>query len=367
MRRRVPSSGKSSLPPTFRVYERTSPPEDARVVDVDGQTRTPNAVRAVFDHHRTGERVNLDTVKLSEPGLEGHELATHKLDPDYLVSAVTLWFGGKEHVPARFLRILYATSELGDHLEQDAAFGYTDVAAEGKQLLLYLLSRQKQLMGEQRALTVEGEGEERDRALADRKQSLVATLLARDLIQAVRNDLRGSVAPGTKSLDDLASDAATAEMVAQQERWHEGVRVNDELLAVVEAERDLESLYVLELVRGDMQVLVMPKRRPDGVLIGNKIRVSLKPAAYGKYDLSKLLPLLNDADPNVVSQVVPAGKTPQRWGGRDVVISAAYDVWSGFSAAEIEAFIREHIAVARTAPAEREAANKSVGRSTSTR
>lgn len=89
-------------------------PEDARpFVSVDGSV--PGALRT-WDHHVTGEPVNLDAMPpdVELEGLMG--IGTTLADTDALASVVALLHGGKSCLPAEVREALYAASYRCDHL-----------------------------------------------------------------------------------------------------------------------------------------------------------------------------------------------------------------------------------------------------------
>ncbi len=334
---------RSRRPPVFRIYQKSNPAPDAAIIDIDGRTQTPEAVRAVFDHHRSGERVNMDALPASLPGLEGHELATHKADSDYLISAVLARLGGAAHLPEHLLRVLRSASEWCDLIEsEEPDAGIRD---QGRDLHLYISKR---------LFVVEGElcarrGELRTLASggtapdpSDETASLAVTIVARDVINAIRMELRGNATPGILPLREMRDAEAIARREENQARWRAGVRVNDDLLALVVSDRDIDSFFALELVRGKLQILALPKLFPDGRLKGYKYRISLKPSAYAALDLRPLLIVFNEADPHVRDQVIPSNGTRREWGGRDVVMGSAYEIESGLTPENVERIVREN-------------------------
>lgn len=286
----------------------------------------------------------MDAVPVAVSGLGRHELATHKLDTDYLISAVLARLGGIGTVSDPVRRVLRSASEWCDLLESDEP---DDVVREsGLALHLFIVNKQRRLEEDLCRRRNEYRRTPDGRSVpdpSDETLSLVATLLARDLMHAIRSQLRGTMLPGVPTLDDLKDPDAERVRSEHQQRWRDGVRANDDQLAVVVVDRDVEALYCLELVRGKLQILAIPKLHPDGRPKGTKFRISLKPASYGHVDLRDLLPLFNSLDPHVQDQRPGSSEVRREWGGRDVVVASAYEIESGLSIDQVEAVTRSFL------------------------
>ena len=110
--------GRSSQPPGGpRLFVATRPtqipPGVTRFASVDGQV--PGAT-VVFDHHQSGEAINLDTLpsRFDPATVEG--IGTTMADTDAVVSAAVLLVGGTSAIAPRTLSILASACHWCDHL-----------------------------------------------------------------------------------------------------------------------------------------------------------------------------------------------------------------------------------------------------------
>lgn len=89
------------------------PPGCVRYVSVDGSV--PGA-SVTWDHHRTGELINLDAMPDEFDPTPFDGVCTTLADADAVSSAVAFLLGGKARVPAHELRVLLSASHWCDHL-----------------------------------------------------------------------------------------------------------------------------------------------------------------------------------------------------------------------------------------------------------
>ena len=304
--------------PAFRVYEQSRPPPNARLVDVDGETKAGAQVVAVYDHHRTGEPVSMDVVPDVAPDLRGHELATRRLDGDYLIAAALLYRGGKGGLEDRTRRILRSASEWCDLLmttETDP-----EVREVGLLLERYLHRTRRELLV---AFTD-----------SDFGQSLAASVLAKRLLAAIH----------ANALERLQDREYLITRAQEQHRWRDLVRTNDDLLAVVHVSEEdrFDPFDIMELVRGKLHVSVSRIEVTGSAMSRYRYSVSLKPELTGQFDLRRLLALLNQLDPSIREQRSAPEETLERWGGREVVIGSPQRIYSALQPEELESLLRFH-------------------------
>ncbi|MBI5497608.1 MAG: hypothetical protein HY904_21535 [Deltaproteobacteria bacterium] len=107
------------------------PPGITRYIAVDG-TVPGFALR--YDHHVTGEAINLDALPPIVDGTGYDGLCTTQADADAMASMVAVLLGGKTRVPAPALAVLESASHWCDHLLPHAAHD-ADINRAGRGLL----------------------------------------------------------------------------------------------------------------------------------------------------------------------------------------------------------------------------------------
>ena len=317
------------------VYSRQEIPRDVSLVEVDGKVVSTRAhVAGVFDHHRTGARVNLDEVpdKVSEEVRSAEELATSTFDADYLISAVVLRMGGKESIKPRDLKILYAASEFCDHLESNETDEEIKKIALG--FFLYLKNKGFKLVAqickEKGLLTPDGKPKSNDEVMSE-----VANILGDELEESIKSG----------NLEKLQDYEYLGKKEPMQARWREANKGhrNDDTMAVAVFENEneyIDPLFAYELVKGKMLITVK-------LIEGGKFSytIGLKPASYKELDLTPLVEVMNQNDPNVIKQVedgVPKDKQ-FRWGGRAVAFGSPFNVYSALTPEQVEKLVEENL------------------------
>ena len=103
--------------PRVRIFTATRPEQVParchRVLSVDGAV--PGAA-TTFDHHQTGERINLDALPALVDLAQFDGIATTLADTDALASVVAVLMGGPSRLPAGSRAVLEAASHRCDHL-----------------------------------------------------------------------------------------------------------------------------------------------------------------------------------------------------------------------------------------------------------
>lgn len=317
------------------VYSRQEPDRDVSVVEVDGKVISTRAhVTAVFDHHRTGTRVNLDEVpdKVGEDVLSAEELTTSTFDADYLISAIVLRMGGKENIKPRDLKILYAASEFCDHLESNEED--EDIKKVALGVFLHLKNKgfklTAQICEEKGLMTPDGKAKPNDGVMTE-----VANVLGDELEDAIKNG----------NLEELQDFEYLSKKEPMQKRWleaNQGHRNDDTMaVAIFEDESEyIDPLFAYEMVKGKLLITV-------NLVEGGKFSytIGLKPSSYKELDLTPLIEIMNENDPNVIKQVedgIPKDKQ-FRWGGRAVAFGSPYNVNSGLTSEQVQKIVEENL------------------------
>ena len=317
------------------VYSRQEIPRDVSVIEVDGKVVSTRAhVAGVFDHHRTGARVNLDEVpdRVGEEVRSAEEFVTSTFDADYLISAIVLRMGGKENIKPRDLRILYAASEFCDYLESDEKDEEIKKIALG--VFLYLKNKGfklvTQICKEKGLMTPEGRTKPNDAVMSE-----VANILGDELEESIKN--------GT--LEKIQDYEYLGKKEPMQTRWKEANKGhrNDDVMAVAVFENEgeyIDPLFAYELVKGKLLITVK-------LVEGGKFSytIGLKPSSYKELDLTPLIEVMNENDPNVIKQVEEGvSKDKQfRWGGRSAAFGSPFNVYSGLAPDKVEKLVEENL------------------------
>jgi hypothetical protein len=100
--------------PVFAATRLEQVPQNAHCfIAVDGAV--PRAA-LTWDHHQTGEPINLDAMPAQFTPTPYDAIATTLPDTDALASIIAVWAGGKMNLPEDILEILLAASYRCDHL-----------------------------------------------------------------------------------------------------------------------------------------------------------------------------------------------------------------------------------------------------------
>ncbi|MBT7736644.1 hypothetical protein HN709_03065 [Candidatus Peregrinibacteria bacterium] len=339
----IPQTGEHSgqrQRPILSVYTSSSPDAERSRIEVDGKVKsTHGRVLAVYDHHRSGERINLDAV----PGLVDEsmlamtdELAASGLDTDFVVSAVVVRMGGKDKVNERDLRILEAASEWCDLLVSDE----TDQLIKDAGLSLHFhmknrgFSRMKELCEQKGELNPLNSRP----TPSDETMTQIANELADELEKSIRGD---RLEEGMQAQDYLAKKDSTCES------WTERNVRNDELLALTIAEKGeyFDPLFITELVKGKLRIdAVRQGPDEDGRELFHYV-IGLVPAFNEELDLRLLIEKMNEADPVVQIQIQQGIEEAnfRGWGGRSVAFGSPHGIRSALRPEEVAQIIEENI------------------------
>lgn len=325
--------------PKLAVYLKSKPRDDVSIVEIDGAVgRMREKLVGVFDHHRTGKKVNLDEVPehVDEEILNADQYATHSFDVDYLISAVVTRMGGKANVDPESLKILYSASEWCDLLESDETD--PDIKNKALGLFFYFQKKESDLISQ----FCEKNGEKTPQGIdnpSDETESEIANIMADELEDAIRNG----------ALDKLQDFEYLKQKEPMQSRWKEANkgRRNDDLMAVVVLNESeyIDPLFAYELVNGKILITANENGERDGKKL-HYYTIGLKPSAYKELDLRALIDEMNDKDPSVIRQKeagIPQEKQ-SRWGGRAKVFGSPLNgVYSELSPDEVEKLVEENL------------------------
>ena len=274
-----------------------------RFVSVDGSV--PGAVRT-WDHHITGERVNLDAMPDFDP-LHGIEaVGTTAADTDSIVSAVAAARGGKAALPPGVLEVFRAASHLCDHLVPlEGIDEPTSIAARGFD---------RWVRAELARRCPEGTAAEESRAFGDLVDILLGTLA------------RGEGLPSA-SRDDGDPSVARALLDAGRIRLQGGVAIVD-----LRGARPVppELTYALH----PAPVAVTVSAHEDG---GVRYTVGVNPLVPHPEDLRAALVALAAREhahgpPAVAPTPVPGS---ENWGGRATVFGSPWNYGSRLAPEEV--------------------------------
>ncbi len=100
----------------FFIATKSDEAPSGRFISVDGSV--PGAT-VTYDHHKSGERINLDAMPetVSIEGIDG--VGTTMMDADAIVSAAVCVLGGIAAVPTQYVPVLRSASFWCDHLVGD--------------------------------------------------------------------------------------------------------------------------------------------------------------------------------------------------------------------------------------------------------
>lgn len=302
----VPPARYPSIPDDYPIFVATRPEQVPahcrRFLSVDGSV-PGHAAR--FDHHVTGERINLDAMpgRLSPARFDG--VGTTLADADAVASVVVFLLGGTAQVPGHSLAVLESASWWCDHLGPHPGHD-----AETNRL---------------------GRG-------------LLDDIAAR-LADGPREDVSSRFAAVCR---DLASRLRRGEPLPMRDTWSQQLQVAARLdaegrisrcgpLALVDL-RGAPSLDPLATyTRHDRPVAVLVDEHPSG---GARYTVGVNPnLATAPSDLSAALRALAAAEfahglPTLAADPVPGA---ENWGGRATVFGSPWNYASRLSPEEVVA------------------------------
>jgi hypothetical protein len=278
-----------------------------RYASVDGSV--PGAT-VTWDHHVTGEAINLDAMPAVIDAAELDGVGTTSPDTDALASVVGVLFGGKAGLPDRHRRALEAASYRCDHLRPHPTYG-GDTDRLGRGLNAWVSAR----------LAAERDPVARARVFASLCRKVAEAIAAGEDLPADTSSLHASV---------LAAERLDAEG-----RIRRLGRV-----AVVDL-RDREPVAPEALYeRVSCPVAVVVETHPAG---GAKYTVGVDPcSAEAPATLARALAELATAEyrrgpPARAPEPVPGA---ENWGGRATVFGSPWNYGSRLEPDEVVAIVR---------------------------
>jgi hypothetical protein len=281
----------------------------ARLLSVDGTV--PGFTRR-FDHHTTGERINLDSMPdmIDARDLDG--VGTTLADMDAVASVVVVLLGGRSRVPTGALAILESASHWCDHLVPHPAHD-----AESNRLGRGLLDTV--------ARSLEGSHATVSERFSDECRKLADAIV------------RGAPLPYS---DAFVGEQAKAEALARDGRVHSEGPV---AWLDLRGRGPIDPLALYAVHRASVAVTVASRR--DGgwsYSVGTNPLVEPRPA-----DLSPALRALAAAE---YAHGAPArGPEPvpenENWGGRATVFGSPWNYGSRLGPEEVVAIVKRALAI----------------------
>lgn len=285
------------------------------VIGVDGPVQGADIC---FDHHATGEAVNLLAIPevVPRPGT----IATTMLDSDAVVSAaVVLLRAGGEH--AAVLAVwapLYEAAHFCDHLIPSGHHPGAEQAGLGLHCWLKArgFARGEELARAAGEIREDSRGQSRPAPSFETKGKVFEELTV-ELIAAIR---AGSLPCDLTYLDRLA---------AMEEEARRGIRRVEGRATVLIIDGYVDPLALYRVIDTDLSVIA--GSRPDGTF---RYTIGVHPRAYGRVDLAPVLARLNEREPG--------------WGGRSNTGGSPMGTGSRIGVEDLAQFLNE--ALEATAP-----------------
>ncbi|GDX83793.1 hypothetical protein LBMAG42_56040 [Deltaproteobacteria bacterium] len=301
----------------LRIFTATRPEQVParckRVLSVDGAV--PGAV-VTYDHHQTGERINLDAVPAFVDPTQFDGIATTLADADALVSAVAVLLGGPAALEPRTRAILEAASHRCDHLVAHPDHSL-EIDALGRGLDNYV-------------------GGELARCPPSRRSARFASLVW-EVFDAVK---AGETLP-------CRAEPVWAEAVAEVVKAGHVTLDGDVLVVDLREHRRVrvrpDGWYLL---RPECSVSVLVEGHPRG---GPRYTVGRNPFREGKVDIRHALAALAAAEfahgpPALRPEATPGS---ENWGGRREVGGSPWNYGSRLAVGEVVAALRMAMAPPR--------------------
>jgi len=320
-------SSDLSEKPKVSVYNKTNPKNDIldkSIVEVDGWVNTEvEKIFATFDHHRSWEEINLDTVPEKVNSLEWKEIATHMLDSDFVISSAVILAWWKEQIQPEMLRILESASRYCDLLE-DKTETDENIKKKGLWLHLYLknmwFKMTNDLTKERNELKEIPWGKFIPDA-SDSTISEIADKLVYDILWTI-------VSKDISKIDRLQDETYLAKKPEFLKKAKEACTRNEYDFTTIQTWEYIDPLFIYEFVKWD--ILIMTSKQDNW----QKFIIWAKPSS--NLYLTELTKRLNEIDPNVINQEVEEWKKPNTWGGRPTVFGSPFKINSGLTVEQVE-------------------------------
>lgn len=296
-----------------------------RFASVDGSV--PGA-SVVYDHHKTGERINLDAMP-ETVSLEGIEaIGTTMMDADAIVSAAVFALGGIAVVPAQYVPVLRSASFWCDHLVGDPS------QEEGANHIgLGLMASMK------------NQGFAATKAIAAQKYGGDVRQLTNTDISPVFAELATALIDAIRAGESLPCDHAYLATVDKHEETLRAPLADGSSRVSIHGNVALLNLrglgYMDPLAQYRLHTCPVQVMYADGKPgdPGLKYTVGVHPAAGSQPDLRPTLAALQVAE---AEAWVTAGETQPEgtWGGRAAVFGSPFNYGSRLTPDEVLAIVR---------------------------
>lgn len=246
------------------------------VLFVDGYLEGYN----FYDHHITGEKINLDAIPPLLKVLP-KVVATNQIDTDSICSAVVVFFGGENNISEYYRGILRTASTYCDYLISNENF---DEKTNNKGLGLHFYMKKKGFNMLKRFDPV-----------TSKERSIVFTKLSREVIEHIE---KGKELPNdTSYLDRLNFHIKMAK---------ESIIHNDRLVTVISSYDFIDPIASYKVV--DTPLLVLQSYISNDLY---KYSIGVNPIYYDRYNITNLLTYINK-------------HYEEGWGGRSVAGGSPY-------------------------------------------
>ncbi len=244
--------------------------EKDKVLFVDGSIEGYKA----YDHHKTGERINLDTMPPVIHDIP-EAVATTQIDSDAICSAVVVYFGGESKIDQRYTDVFRTASTFCDYLIPNEDFD-KETNTHGLGLHLYMKEKGIKLIN-------------RFDDVGSKERSFVFDSLCRMLIEII------------ESGDELPNDTSYLNRIEKQIKVAETSIIHkDDLLTAIYAKEFIDPLASYRVITTPL--LVIKSDYKDGLF---KYSVGVNPKFYDDYHIKNLFDYINE-------------NIEKGWGGRNI-------------------------------------------------
>lgn len=314
--------------PRVSIYNKTNPDFnetlDKSIVEVDGGVNIEvEKIFNTFDHHRSGEEINLDTVPENVPSLEWKEIATHMLDSDFIISSAVILAWWKEQIQPEMLKILESASRYCDLLEDKTE---TDEAIKKRGLWLHLYLKNIWFkmtndLTKEKWETREGFWGKILPNASDSTMSEIADKLVYDILWTI-------VSKDVSKIDNLQDETYLAKKPEFLKKAEDACTRNEKDFTTIQTGEYIDPLFIYDFVKWDIVIMTSEQE--------NEQRFSIWAKPSSNLDLTNLTKKLNAIDPNVINQKVEEWKRANTWGWRPTVFGSPFQINSWLTVEQVE-------------------------------
>lgn len=252
-----------------------------------------------YDHHITGEKINLDAMPKSISNIP-KIVCTTLLDTDAICSAVTVYFGGESNIDKKYIDIFRTASTYCDHLIPNDDFSQ-EINRKGLGFHLYLKEKGFKTLGKC------------DKINNDSKSD-------------VFNDLCNEIIHLIKNGADLPNDTSYLNRIdGQTELAKQSIVYTDELITAISSDTYIDPLAYYKVINTPLAITqtqleyktintpltVMQTQKSECDIQLYKYGIGVNPKYYGDYGLKNLFTYLNN-------------NIEEGWGGRNITGGSPY-------------------------------------------